>query len=510
MKKSLYVLLALVIGLSASATTKTVGKTGAQYTSIQAAINSFTEAEVTDGQPDVVEIIDAAVYDEQIQIGNLVPDPESQSAGYLDKAIALSKRKDTFTLRGKDAVNHPKINPTTGLTKYGVFSDDPTDNYAATLSYLGKNIVVENVDILQSSVIADDQYGINGQAGNMVFKNVLFAHSGDTEQGEALINFNNSANNAASGFDNTYQFINCTFDSAVAGSRGTKDMFYFHGYTADDIANAGTVPESIPCKVTFDGCDFLNGNTVTVIRGRAQANNVEIKNSFVSQNAHGLRGAGKGTYLIENTIFYKNQNVEGDSASDFGSVETAGRDGYTPALTVKNCLFVDNLVPDAATLDGTKGISSRAGAIYITNDATENPDFTIANCTFVNSPFAIRVSDASGRERKGTVNNCVFEKVAGAVFSAEDSVASYLSAGTAVDVLQITGKGNVFDNTPVTVEYQELLPNVKIDGTKTAVTFKNPKVDPADPFVGPPYQVVTPTGVGANFAGTSVADFMVY
>ena len=261
MKKSLYVMLVLVIGLTASATTKTVGKTGAQFTKIQAAIDSFTDAELTDGQADAVEIIDGAVYDEQVMIGNMVANSDSLAAGFLDKSIALDKRKDAFTLRGKDSANRPKINPTTGLTKYGVSTNDPGDIFAASLSFLGKDINVENVEILQSSVIDGDQYGINGQAGNMVFKNVLFAHSGDTAPGESLICFNNYMADAKEGFDNSYQFIDCTFDGAVGDSRGSGDLFYFHGYTADDATAAGVDVNQYPCKVTFDGCDFLNGGT---------------------------------------------------------------------------------------------------------------------------------------------------------------------------------------------------------------------------------------------------------
>lgn len=516
MKKFYFILLALAMALNAGATTKTVGKSGADFTSIQAAIDSFTEAEVTDGQPDVVEIIDGAEYDEQVVIGKLVADPEGtgQSEGYLNAAIDLAKRSDPFTLRGRDAGSRPKINPVNveGLP-YGVFTNDPTDHFVATLSYLGKNITIENIEIIQSSVILDEQYGINGQAGNMVFRNVLFAHGGDTQPGEALINFNNAIDLAGQGIDNSYTFENCTIDAAVNGERnGAVDTIYFHGYSQGDADAAGIDPASVPANIKFVNSEFLNSDTAMIIRGRAQANNVTVQNCYIAKNNHGLRASGKGTFVVENCIFHDNMNIAGDIDNDLGAVETVGRDGFTPALTIKNSLFVDNMSGDAPGMSGTVGFDSRAAAVRIQNDGTD-PDVTIENCTFVNNPIAIRFADGSARPRKAAINNNIFQKSNVAVLTASDAQQSYFTAGDLIDVLVVNGANNVFDGNAVVVEDNPKLPNVKLEGTEAAVTFTNTTIDPADPFAGPPYLVASgaPAGVGADLSGgTSVSEFMLY
>lgn len=519
MKKSfvLFVIFAVSI-LSSFATTKTVGKSGAQFTSIQKAIDSFTETELTDGAADVVEIIDNAEYDEQVVIGGLIADPDGtgQTAGYLDAAIELAKKRDAFTLRGKDSNNRPKINPITEGVPYGVFTGDPGDNFVATFSYMGKDITVENVAILQSSIIAEEQYGINGQAGNTTFKNVLFAHAGDTQPGEALLNFNNDVAIAGVGFDNSYTFIGCTFDAAVNGERNSAvDTIYFHGYSQGDADAAGVAVDDIPVNVTFQDCKFLNSDTVSMIRGNAQANNVTVKNCYITENNHGFRASGKGTFVIQDSIFYNNMQNGGDSDNDLGAVETVGRGGFTPALTVKNSLFVDNLSADFASLKGIPGLDFRAAAIRTQNDGV-NPDMTIENCTFVNNPVAIRFTDASARARKAIVNKNIFQNCNSSIVTADDANDSYfksVAVDTPVESLVVDGSGNIFDGNFAVVESGNLLPNVKLLGTEAKVTFSKTTIDPADPFAGPPYVVTSgaPTGVGANLGGsTAVSNFMIF
>ncbi len=516
MRKVYFGLLGFAVVLSANATTKTVGKSGAEFTSIQAAINSFTEAEVTDGQPDVVEIIDGETYDEQVVIGKLIADPAGtgQGEGYLDAAIDLAKRSDPFTLRGRDPNNRPKINPVNveGMP-YGVFTNDPGDNFVATLSYLGINLTVENIEILQASVIADDQYGLNGQAGNMVFRNVLFALEGDKQPGEALINFNNAIDIAGQGFDNSYTFENCTFDATFNGERNAAvDTIYFHGYSQGDADAAGIDPANVPVNVKFINSRFINSDTAVYIRGRAQANNVTFQNCYITKSNHGLRASGKGTFVVENCIFHDNMNLPDDIDRDLGAVETVGREGFTPELTIRNSLFVDNMSADAASMAGTGGWDSRAAAVRIQNDGTD-PKVTIENCTFVNNPIAIRFADSSARPREGSVNNNIFQNSNVAVLTASDFQQSYFAAADIIDVLVVTGTNNVFDGNAVVVEDNDKLPNVNLQGTEASVTFTNTTINPADPFAGPPYRVASgaPAGVGADLSGgTPVPDFMLY
>lgn len=519
MKKSVWLILILAVAIVPTfATTKTVGKSGADFTSIQAAIDSFTEAELTDGTADVVEIVDSAEYDEQVVIGGLIADPEGsgQTEGYLDEAIALAKQQDSFTLRGSDPTNRPKINPITEGLPYGVFTGDPSDNFIATFSYMGMNFTVENVEILQSSIIADDQYGINGQAGNAVFKNVLFGRSGDKQPGEALLNFNNDVSLAGQGIDNSYTFIDCTFDGAVSGERNEDaDTFYFHGYTADDATTAGVNIDDVPVNVAFENCKFLNSSTATMIRGRDQANHVTVKNSYVSGNQRGFRASGKGSFTVDSCIFYNNMQIVGDADSDVGAIQTVERNGYTPELSVTNSIFIKNLSDDFDSLQGLPGIDFRGAAIRIVNGGTDS-DITVERCTFVDNPIAIRFADTSGRPRNAIVNNNIFQNCNSSILTADDATDSYfnsVASGDPVESLVVTGTGNIFDGNFALVEFNDLLPNVHLDGTTATVTFSNSTIDPEDPFAVPPYLVATgaPSGVGADLSGsTAVSDFMIY
>jgi hypothetical protein len=518
MKRVLFVLCGIaLIAAPSFATTKTVGKSGADFTSIQAAIDSFTEAEVTDGTPDVVEIIDGEMYDEQVIIGNLIGDPDGLPDGYLDEVIDLALRSDSFTLKGSDSENRPSINPIDAdFESYGVFTNDSTDYFIATLSFMGKDINIENIEILQASEISDDQYGMNGQAGNMVFNNVLFAHSGAKAPGEAFVNMNNDVYIAGKGFDNSYTFIDCTFDAAVDGVRNDNvDTFYFHGYGQGDADDAGVNIEDVSVNVAFEGCSFLNGDTVSSIRGNAQANNISFSNCFIADNKNGLVGSGQGTFTVANSIFYNNQQNGGDADNDYTCVGTTGRSGFTPALTVTNSLFVDNMSADADSLAGIPGFDFRAAAIRIKNDGTD-PDITVDNCTFVNNPIAIRFTDGSGRPRNASINNNIFQNCNSAILTADDAADSYFNSvadGDSVTVLVVNGANNVFDGNNAIVENAELLPNVSLEGTEASVTFDNASIDPSDPFAGPPYTVASgaPADVGANLGGaTAVSEYMIF
>jgi hypothetical protein len=510
MKRMGILIMVVLLGSPAFATTKTVGKSGASFTSIQAAVNSFTEAEVTDGVADVVEIIDGAEYDEQVMIGGLIPNPDSQANGYLNGVIALAKNRDPFTLRGADPNNRPKINPVNvAATAYGVFTNDPGDNFVASFSFMGKDITVQNVQIIQSSELSE-QYCMNGQAGNMVFENVLFAHEGEISPGEDLINLNNAHDIAAEGFDNSYTFVDCTFDGTFLDMRNSNSMFYFHGYSAGDAAADGVNLDDIPVRVTFDGCSFINNETATNIRGRDQANHLIVKNCYLTGNAHGIRATGRGSVTIENSIFYQNQNMIDDASKDFGAVEIGERNSHTPALVLKNSLFVDNLIEDFEFLEGTIGLDSRSAAVRFWNGNT-NADFMIERCTFVNNPVALRFADTSARARKGTVDNCVFVNSNVAVLTGDDAGGGYLNSGLPAELLEISGSGNIFDGNNIVVEEPTLLPNVNITGSETTVVFENAAVNAGDPFAGPPFVIVSPSGAGADLTqASSIGDFMIY
>ncbi len=516
MKQFLFCLIALAIAMPGFSTTKTVGQSGADFTSIQAAIDSFTEAQVTDGEPDAVEILDGAEYDEQIMIGGLVPNPSDASpTGYLDDAIDLANRRDPFTIRGADPDNRPKINPlTVEATRYGVFTNNGDDNFIATFSFIGKNITVENVEILRASTIDNDQYALNGQAGNMTFNNVLFGQSGEIAPGEDLVNFNNAADIAGLGFDNSYTFKNCVFDGAVGEERGDFSQVYFYGYSESEAADAGVDINAIGPKMTFHGCKFLNGgDNGLIIRGRGQANDVLVQSCYVSNQLHGIVGSGKGTLTIQDSIFHKNQQAElADVDQDAASVELTGRDGYTPELILENSLFIDNMVAD--DYFGAWGGLTRGAAVLLRNDGND-PDITIRNCTFVNNPIAIRFLDAQGRPRNAAINDCIFQNCISAVLTADDPRGSYLTADT-VDPqsgfnenLVINGVGNIFDGNYAIVEDNDLLPNVVLEGEDTGVTFNNALIDPDDPYAGPPY--LNNTGKGGNLEEpVDVKNFMLF
>ena len=285
-----------LITTSELATTKTVSQTAgaADFTSIQAAIDSFTEAELQDGVPDEVVILDSATYDEQVILGMMVP-AEGQAEGYLENAIEFNKTMDPFTLRGSDPENPPTIAPTTGSgVAYGVFNDDPGDNYTATLSFLGKDLNVANLQIRYNGTTTE--YGINGQAGNMSFDNVLFGRTGDGTDGDALINFNNDVNLVPEGFNNSYSFNNCTWDATTeSGEPYGGDSVYFHGYSADDLNATGLTPEQAAANVQFDNCTFINGNEAVRLRGNAQPNHVTINRCYLTSSINGFMADGAGS-----------------------------------------------------------------------------------------------------------------------------------------------------------------------------------------------------------------------
>lgn len=514
MKNLLTILFSLVFAATAMATTKTVSQDGSgDFTSIQAAIDSFTTAEITDGEPDEVVILDAAEYDEQIAVN--LPEITASTAGdFLDAAIETAASRDPFTIRGADADARPIIDPISIEGKsYGVFPGDPGDNFTATINFMGVNLTFENLEVRRSGAITDidgdDQYGMNGQAGNTVFRNVLFQQMGG---GESLINFNNNAAITANGFDNSYTFENCQFNGSPDDSRGNVTGIYFHGISDGDASGAGVDPANVGANVVFDGCEFRNFERITQIRARQQPNNITVRNSFVTRNRDGFYHNGNGELLIENSIFANNTAEPGDIDQSAGAIMTNEREQITGSVTISNSLFVDNL--NADEFQGALGLTSRPAVILIRNGNNANGLITVENSTFVNNPVVFRFSDPQGREREGVVNNNIFQNSSVAVLTADDVDGGYLTAENITEsgeslTLMVSGTGNVFDGNAIVVETGELLPNVTIEGEELAVTFENPAVDPADPFAGPPY--IPDVDAGANLGeGTSVAEFMLY
>ena len=152
---------------------------------------------------------------------------------------------------------------------YGVFNDDPGDNYTATLSFLSKDLNVANLGF---SIMEPRPNTVSMVRRQHEFDNVLFGRTGDGTDG-VLINFNNDVNLVPEG-------LTTAIHSTTALDATTESMNLWWGQCvfswvrADDLNATGLTPEQAAANVQFDNCTFINGNEAVRLRGNAQPNHV--------------------------------------------------------------------------------------------------------------------------------------------------------------------------------------------------------------------------------------------
>lgn len=484
---------ATLIGLNAQAQTITVGASGADFTSLQAAINSI---DATNGQADVIEIIDGGDYDEQLVLGGLPPIDAASGAFITD---LVNQNRDALVIRGTGATK-PKIGPSEGggLVNYGVFENDLGDNFAAGIAFFGKDITIENVEIRQP---AGGGYGLNGQGVELTFSDVLFKPN-TVDQQEDFFNFNNSDGVATlfGGTGNSATFENCEFDGEREdGSLSDSTFLYYHGINE---------PIGVVDSFKFEGCTIKNfAGDFTRLRARAPENciiNQEVINCvFENIQGGGLSVDGAGQKTVDGSVFRNHHNAAGISPDDVNAaILIRGRSGSTGSLTVTNSIFTD------IGTSGASDLENRA-AIVIQNDGS-NGDIVIDHCTFDGNGTGIRALDNQWRPRTVTVTNSIFSNHAAYGASGDgvlaDGAFSYVGSGLEED-LALTFTNCLFFNNAVG--------NFDI-GTETASVTGDPlyadvvtyALSNGSPALG---AATDGTNIGAwQEGGTSINEFMLY
>lgn len=428
----LAVVAVLSMGMTAMAETVTVGKSGADHTSIQAAIDAVNP---TDGDPDVVQILDGAVYEEQVVIGGLPPIDVASGTWITD---LFNQNRDPLTLRGPDSGDPPILDADpAALVRYGVFEDDPSDSFNAGIPFFGKDITVENVVIRQPG--GNEAYAINGQGVDVTFRNVLFQPF-TTAFEEDFINFNNSDIIAAL-FDNVGNevlFEDCVFDGELSdGSKYNNTFVYYHG-----MEPAVKATDSF----TFTRCSFQNGSdNLTRLRARGADQN-DINMSLIDclirdNDGNSLQIDGGGIKTIDRCIFVNNVNGPDDPnlpIGDNAAVRIRGRSGRTGTVTISNSIFSNNASLDAST----DAEGDQWATILVGNDGDDGP-IVIDHCTFDGNGTAVRFADGAARPRTVTISNSIFSNNIGPAITGNGATPSYIGSGFEAD-LALTVKNCLF------------------------------------------------------------------
>lgn len=509
MRQHKFMVLGLVVllaaGTTAMAQTVTVSQSGsANFTSVQAAINSIN---ATNGQTDIINILDSATYNEQVVIGGLPP-IDAASGNFISNLAA--QNRDAIIIRGPATGERPKLAaPSEGLVNYGVFQENLDDNFKAGVVYFGRNITLENVAIYQPGQ-GSEAYGINGQGVGITFRNCLFQHNpNSTDATEDFYNMNNSGVVADlfNNVPNDVLFDGCVFDGAKSdGGNYDNTMIYYHGTNESGLdANTGH-----NTTIKFTGCTFKNfGDNVTRLRGRgAGIDDIRqemINCKFIDNVANTLSVDGGGEKIVDGCLFSNNTNGEGTSGdTDRAALYVRGRDGRTGNLTIKNSIFTNNASRDAFNLPGDQ----QWAAVYVTND-TANGVITVDHCTFDGNSVGIRFADGSARPRTANVSNSIFSNNIAAGISGDSLSGSYVGNANEAN-LALTITNCLFFNNGVNHDLGTA------SGTVTGdPLFANKDANAAKPFAlgsGSPAigKASDGTDIGAQQTGTAVDDFMIY
>lgn len=483
---------ALFIGANAQAQTVTVGASGANFTSLQAAIDSINP---TNGQADIIEIMDGGDYDEQLVVGGL--DPAESSTGTFITDL-VNQNRDPLVIRGTGAAK-PKIGPSDGggLVNYSVFENDPLgDNFAAGIAFFGKGITFENVEIRQP---AGSGYAMNGQGVELVFNNVLFKPN-TIDQAEDFINFNNSERigELFGGTGNSAVFENCVFDGERAdGSLTPNTLVYYHGINE---------PFGIVDSFVFKGCTFKNiSSDITRLRSRNPANsavNQEVLDCvFENIQGGGLSVDGAGEKIVDGSVFRNHHNAPDVSPDSInGAIQIRGRDGFTGKLTVTDSIFTNN------GLDGASDLENRA-AVIIQNDGT-NGDVIIDHCTFDSNGTGIRAIDGAWRPRTVTITNSIFSNHAAFGFSGDAVLTggtSYVGSGLEAD-LALTFTNCLFFNNAAG-NFDIGAETASVNGDPLYANTTTFALSNGSPAIG---KATDGSNIGAWQAQTAVNEFMLY
>ncbi|HOE11242.1 MAG TPA: right-handed parallel beta-helix repeat-containing protein [bacterium] len=498
----------LVVSVTAFAETVTVSKSGtAKFTSIQAAIDAVNPK---DGNPDVIQILDGSMYEEQVVVGGL---PEVNEAGGDFIGALVAENRDPITIIGPASGNAPAISPKgESLLYYSVNESDPGDNFQASLSFFGKNITFENLILEQPG---GGPYGVNGQGVEITFRKVLFrAKAGSGTPGEAVINFNNS-DRVADYFNQvpcSAVFENCTWDGLLDdGTQTTKDAVYYHGTTGPGLDG---IEQPNTSTFVFKNCTFQHHEEgITRLRSRG-ANKDDVVNQIMQNclikdnNGNSINVDGAGEKLIQDCIFFNNVNGLNEAlpTGTNAALFVRGRDGHTGNVTVSHCIFSNNASLDASD-DPALDLWA---ALLITNDGADNGPVVVDHCTFDRNGTAVRIFDTSQRARTVTISNTIFSNNKIAVTgNAASAGPSYVGSGNEANLALTLTNCLLFGN----------VVNTDI-GVSSGAIFADPLFANTDalgenPFAlkenSPARKAATDgTDIGATQSATAVSNFMLY
>ncbi len=434
-KSLLAVFFILGCGSIVCAQTVTVNSSGgADFTSIQAAIDSI---DPTNGEPDIIEIQDSAVYEEQVVLGGLPP-IDSASGNFITDLV--EQNRDPLILRGPESGEKPVIDPDpASLQAYGVFEDDLGDAFNAGVTFFGKGITVENVVIRQPG--GNEAYGVNGQGVEVTFKNILFQPHTTTPE-EDFINFNNSDRVAElfDGVGNQYLFEDCVFDGTREDDSVGEVELYYHGMQPSF---------KVVDEFVFQGCTFQNiDGGVTNLRARGadqqDSNQHMIDCLFIDNPATILNFSGGGEKVVDGCRFENNTNaLETLPTEQNATVILSGRSGRTGELTITNSIFTNNASNGA---EDHPGFDTWA-TVMVRNDG-EDGDVLIDHCTFDGNGTAVRFLDPNTRPRTAVVSNSIFSNNISGGVSGDSLQGSYVESGNE-DALDLTIENCLFHNNPV-------------------------------------------------------------
>ncbi len=431
----------MAFGTTAMSQTVTVSQSGgADYTSIQAAIDSIAP---TNGVADVIQILDSATYAEQIEVGgpHEVPEVSGDANGGTITDLINSNR-DPITLIGM--ANSPAvIAPQPGtLASHSVFEDDAEgDNYQATLSYVGSRMTFVNLNIQQ---IGGEPYGVNGQGVDIEFRDCLFTGKpGTGAPGESRVNFNNSDRIAHLYNDvgNEVLFDGCVFDGELEDGTKAEASLYFHGINNSDL---------LFCNDTFvfDGCTFTNmADDLTALRAR-NAEEGDVHQSMINclfiDNDGPLSFNGGGNKVADGCKFVNNANgPEVNSTNDTGALVINGRSGRTGDIKITDCIFSNN-----ASYEASQDVAGdRWAAVLVQNDGDDGP-VVIDHCTFDGNGAGVRFFDPSFRVRTVNITDSIFSNNVTAGMTADGtdgSTYSYIESDGAAN-LDLTVANCLFHN----------------------------------------------------------------